>query len=90
MFLLFIPRVKDLCGFNIQLPANSHLCPKPLFSQIAAEFEAINLNEKDFYSHAHKTHFHRKGFAFSLVLKMRVLRTQKWPLSETIREQFLP
>ena len=43
MFLLFIPRVKDLCGFNIQLPSNWHLCPKPLFSQIAAEFEAIEM-----------------------------------------------
>ena len=43
MFLLFIPRVKDLCGFNIQLPANSHLCPRPLFSQIVAEFEAIEM-----------------------------------------------
>ena len=26
-----------------------------------------------FYSHANKTHFHKEGFALSLVLKVRVL-----------------
>ena len=26
-----------------------------------------------FHSHANKTHFHKKGFALSLVLKVRVL-----------------
>ena len=31
-----------------------------------------------FYSHAIKTHFHNKGFALSLVLK--VIGTRKWPL----------
>ena len=42
-FLPFTPRVKDICGFNIQLPPNSHLCPEPMFCQIAAEFEAIEM-----------------------------------------------
>ena len=31
-----------------------------------------------FYSHANKTHFHEKGFALSLVLKVRVFGTWKW------------
>ena len=26
-----------------------------------------------------KTHFHKKGFAFSLILKVRVFGTRKWP-----------
>ena len=33
-----------------------------------------------FYSHANKTYFHKKGFALSLVLKVRDFGTQKWPI----------
>ena len=29
---------------------------------------------------ANKTHFHNKGFALSLVLKMRFFGTRKWPI----------
>ena len=32
-----------------------------------------------FYSHAGKTHFHKKSFALSLVLKVREFGTRKWP-----------
>ena len=31
------------------------------------------------YSNAHKTYFHKKSFALSLVLKVRVFGTPKWP-----------
>ena len=34
-----------------------------------------------FNYHANKTHFHNKGFALSLVFKVRFLGTQKWPIS---------
>ena len=30
--------------------------------------------------YANKTHFHNKGFALSLVLKVRFLGTRKWPI----------
>ena len=33
-----------------------------------------------FHSHANKTHFHKKGYAPSLVLKVRVFGTRKWPI----------
>ena len=33
-----------------------------------------------FYSHANKTHFHNKGFALRLVLKVRFFGTRKWPI----------
>ena len=33
-----------------------------------------------FHSHANKTHFHKKGFAPSLILKVRVFGTRKWPM----------
>ena len=35
-------------------------------------------HENDFYSRANKTHFHKKGFALSLVLKVRVFGTRYW------------
>ena len=33
-----------------------------------------------FYYHANKTHFHKKGFALGLVLRVRVFGTRKWPI----------
>ena len=34
-----------------------------------------------FNYHANKTHFHNKGFALSLVLKVRFFGTRKWPIT---------
>ena len=36
-----------------------------------------------FHSHANKSHFHKKGCARGLTLKMKVLGTQKWPIEQT-------
>ena len=33
-----------------------------------------------FHSHANKTHFHKKGCALGLILKVRVFGTWKWPI----------
>ena len=33
-----------------------------------------------FHSHTNKTHFHKKGCAPSLILKVRVFGTRKWPI----------
>ena len=49
---------------------------KPLF-QSEAKCEAIEM-EMMLYSHANETHFLKKGFALSLVLKVRVSGTQNW------------
>ena len=36
--------------------------------------------ETIFHSHANKTHFHKKGCTFGLILKVRVFGTpRKWP-----------
>ena len=48
-------------------------CIKPLF-QSEAKYEAIDV-KMVFNSDADKTHFHKKGFAPSLVLKVRVFGT---------------
>ena len=37
-----------------------------------------------FHSHANKTHFHKKGCAPSLILKVRVFGTRKWPIVSQI------
>ena len=50
--------------------------PGPLFQNqgrcLALDMEII------FHSHANKTHFHKKGCAPSLTLKVRVFGTRKW------------
>ena len=33
-----------------------------------------------FHSNANKTHFHKKGCALGLILKVRVFGTRKWPI----------
>ena len=44
-----------------------------------AKCEAIDM-KMIFNYDANKTHFHNKGFALSLVLKVRFFGTRKWPI----------
>ena len=37
--------------------------------------------EMSFNYDANKTHFHNKGFALSLVLKVKLFGTRKWPIT---------
>ena len=52
---------------------------KPLF-QSKANYKALDYDVRIiFHVHANElTHFHKKGCALSLVLKVRVLGTGKW------------
>ena len=52
--------------------------PGPLF-QNEGGCSAFDM-EIIFHSHANKTHFHKKGCAPSLTLKVRVFGTRKWPI----------
>ena len=36
--------------------------------------------ERIFHSHANTTHFHKKGCALGLILKVRLFGTRKWPI----------
>ena len=38
-----------------------------------------------FHSRANKTHFHKKGCAPSLILKVRVFGTRKWPIDQAAK-----
>ena len=49
--------------------------------QNEAKCEAIDM-KMIFNYYANKTHFHNKGFALSLVLKVRFFGTRKWPIRE--------
>ena len=37
-----------------------------------------------FHSHANKTHFHKKGCALGLILKVRVFGPRKWPIGSLL------
>ena len=52
--------------------------PGPLF-QNEGRCSAFDM-EIIFHSHANKTHFHKKGCVPSLILKVRVFGTRKWPI----------
>ena len=53
--------------------------PAPLF-QNEGRCSALDMGII-FHSHANKTHFHKKGSAPSLILKVKVSETPKWPIS---------
>ena len=67
---------KDLFFGVINRPFPSS--PGPLF-QNQGRCSAFDM-ETIFHSHANKTHFHKKGCAPSLILKVRVFGTRKWSI----------
>ena len=52
--------------------------PGPLY-QNEVKCSAFDL-KMIFHSHANKTHFHKKGSAPGLILKVRAFGTRKWPV----------
>ena len=56
-----------------------HVSENDLLQGETTKCEAIVDMKMIFYSHANKTHFHKESFALSLVLKVEVLGTRKWP-----------
>ena len=54
--------------------------PGPRF-QNEGRCSAFDTLEIIFHSHVNKTHFHKKGCAPSLILKVRVFGTQTWPIA---------
>ena len=51
--------------------------PGPMYQN---EVKCSAFMEMTFHSHANKTHFPKKGCAPSLILKVRVFETRKWPI----------
>ena len=52
--------------------------PGPLY-QNEVKRSAFDI-EMTLHSHSNKTHFHKKGCALGLILKVRVFGTRKWPI----------
>ena len=59
--------------------AHSACCSGPLYQNVV-KCSAFDV-EVIFHSPANKTHFHKKGCALDLILKVRVLGTRKWPIA---------
>ena len=53
-------------------------CSPGLLYQNKVKCSAFDM-EMIFHFHANKTHFHKKGCALGLILKVRVFGTRKWP-----------
>ena len=62
----------------MQLIGHFRVPPVPLF-QNEGRCSAFDM-EIIFHSHANKTHFHKKGCAPSIILKVRVFGTRKWAI----------
>ena len=73
--IIFLPRWKAWARDKIR----PFLDSKKSHFQSEANCEAIDM-KMIFNYDANKTHFHNKGFALSLVLKVRVSGTRKWPI----------
>ena len=52
---------------------------RPFPSSLGPLFQTFDM-EISFHSHANKTHFPKKGCAPSLILKVEVFGTRKWPV----------
>ena len=52
--------------------------PGPLY-QNDVKGSAFDM-EMIFHSHVNKTHFHKKGCALGLILKVRVFKSRKWSI----------
>ena len=52
--------------------------PWPLY-QNEVKCSAFDM-EMSFHSHVNKTHFHKKGCALGLILKVRLFKSRKWSI----------
>ena len=80
LFVCLFSCIGPLQQFSNELQLNRSFpsSPRPLF-QNEGRCSALN-TEIVFHSHANKTHFHKKGCAPNLILKVRVFGTRKWPI----------
>ena len=69
------PRIFDFSMLNRPFPSS-----KKSHFESEAKCEAIDV-KMIFNNDANKTDFHGKGFALSLVLKVRFFGTRKWPIT---------
>ena len=75
-FNSYFGEMKKIKNYIKNTPFTS--APGPLY-QNEVKSSAFDM-EMIFHSHANKTHFHKKGCALRLILKVRVFGTWKWPI----------
>ena len=71
-------KISSIAGRCVLKKNSISSCSEPLF-QSESKCESIDM-KIIFYSRANKTHFHKRSFALSLVLKARVFGTRKRPI----------
>ena len=80
-----VKKVSNFVFADYMLVLNSGNKPLPSFPRPLYENEfkcsAFDM-EMIFHSHANNTHFHKKGCALGLILKVRVFGTRKWPIRQ--------
>ena len=70
--------------------ATTRLWNRPFpFSPGSLYQNEVKCSAFDVKSHANKTHFHKKGCALGLILKVRVFRTRKWPIRKSRCEMLI-
>ena len=70
--------------------ATTRLWNRPFpFSPGSLYQNEVKCSAFDMKSHANKTHFHKKGCALGLILKVRVFRTRKWPIRKSRCEMLI-
>ena len=67
-------KLMTYCSPNRPFPSSPGLSFKTRIGAQPFDMEVI------IHSHTNKTHFHKKGCAPSLILKVRVFGTWKWPI----------
>ena len=77
-------KISIYCGFNVITNRPFPSSPEPLF-QNEGRCSAFDM-EIIFHSNTNKTHFHKKGCAPSLILKVRVFGTRNWPILGKIQD----
>ena len=93
IFIYSLIRLDHLTGYNkpSKQPAASWLVgsighfrvpPGPLF-QNEGRCSSFDM-ETIFHSHANNTYFHKKGCTPSVIVKVRVFGTQKWPVGRVL------
>ena len=59
----------------------SHVFPVVALASVRPNAK-LPIKQWIFYPHANKSHFYKKGVALSLVMKVRVFETRKWPMNQ--------
>ena len=78
---------KTVFAPQIDCVRSYRLFPSSKKSRFQSEGKCEAIGTKMIFNYnANKTHFHNKGFALGLILKVIYFGTRKWPIQNTFRK----